>query len=380
MNEDHRIFYSGVTRFVMEIAPRLAKRYEVTLVSTRSENGMRRENLSEGVSVVQFPMYRLPFPNTYIPRFGGDLVPLLNRSDLVFIQTFDLLEPLIRARRLKKPVLFYFHALDWEMLPRAWGLKKTRPLAASPLAASLIRKFWAWCASRVSHVCLPSPSYARYLAESNVKTPCSWIPPGIDTDRFCPAGDKDAAKTLIGISPENFVIGFVGRLWPDKNLDLLLDLFARLHEHKTETRLLIVGKGFKRLEQRAAGQPGVVWVGPQNDVAPYYQAMDLFCHFVGPNETSSFVTMEAMACSVPVIVNAEALPRDYVENGVDGFVIDPPNNLSQAENRILKLLEDATLRERMGARGREKMVKSFRWDETVNRLGDLIEHYTEVSS
>lgn len=372
MNEDHRICYSGVSRFVREILPRLAPRFQVTLVSTRSDSGIRREQLEPDGRVVQFPMYRLPFPDTYIPRFNGDLGDILKKSDLVFIQTLDLFFPLMAARKLGKPVLLYFHALDWEMLPRTWGLRKTKPLVSG-----IIRKLWAIGAARASHICLPWPEYARYLVESGVSTPFSWIPPGLDTVRFRPPEDKRMAHQRIGFNEENFVIGFVGRLWPDKNLDLLFDVFRRFHEVHPEARLLMVGSGFERYEQRAQKEPGVLWVGHQTDVVPFYQAMDLFCHFLQPNETSSFATMEAMSCGVPVVVNAIASPRHYVRDGVSGTVIDPPNDRARISGCLEELFEKPELRARMAAQARKAAQKFFNWDQTVSLLSDLIETYTE---
>ncbi len=376
MNDDHEIICGGVARFVMEIAPRLSRYYQVTVIVTRSKSGIQTQVVNENFQIVQSPAFFVPYTDICIPAVSRAMKKYIQENDFIFIQTLEHLYPLFLTLRLKKKLILYFHCLDWEILPRTLGFGKM-----GFLLVGAIRAFWAYWNRRAHHICLPSPSFSVHLKDAKVKTPFSWVPAGVDLERFVPADEKrkKEMKQRLGLDPAHPVIGFVGRFWPDKNLGFLLKVFSSAYQKNSSLRLLLVGKGYPQYERMVSEFPGVLWVGQQNDVVPYLQAMDVYCHPIAPTETSSLATMEAMACGLPVVVNAVAYPKEYIKNEENGFLIDPPDDLDQFTRRLNALLENAQLRKQIGEKARETIVSQFSWDRTASILKKIFDETGEGS-
>ena len=132
------------------------------------------------------------------------------------------------------------------------------------------------------------------------------IPNGIDTQRYAPAAfERHSVRRDLGFERTDFVAGFVGRLDPIKNLDLLLDILACAAQRSPQLRLLIVGDGpdRERIERVCRDKHlhnRIVFAGPQVDVLPYLRAMDTFL-LTSFREQMPLTLLEAMAVGIPAI-------------------------------------------------------------------------------
>lgn len=199
---------------------------------------------------------------------------------------------------------------------------------------------------------------------------------GVDTDRFVPA-DKAAARRQLGLPTDALVLGIVGRFGPFKRHALLVDAFARLSSARKDIHLLIVGGGGpeeSRVRQQAAACPAAERIhlaGLQQDMRPWYQAMDLLV-VPSTNEGLSNAVLEAMACGVPALCHSACGNAEVITPGDDGLLA----NIDSAE-QLADLLETA-LKDRarlaeMGGKARAKAASAFSIDKMVKAYERLYE-------
>jgi glycosyltransferase involved in cell wall biosynthesis len=197
---------------------------------------------------------------------------------------------------------------------------------------------------------------------------------GVDTTRFQPA-DKAVARRQIGLPPDGFLIGAVGRLCHNKRFGLLIDAFTNMAGDFPGAQLVLVGGSgpdAEAIRQHARQSPvasRIHLVGSQRRPEPYYQAMDLL---VAPSviEGLSNVVLEAMACGVPVLAHQACGNAEVIRGGVDGFVAD----LSTAESlcgQMRMILATPLALVEMGCKARQSMVNGFSLAGMANAYADL---------
>lgn len=367
-HDDWESYSGGISRFVREVAPRLSRFFKVTVIVTVWRKKEEVQSISPTLEIVYLPGFRIPKTSIEIPRLSRKVVQYLEKGDLIFVQTLENLHPLRLALKMKKKTVLFFHSLDWDNVVRSLNLKKMN-FILSPL----VKIFWAHWYKKVNHICLPSLSFVKYLQEERVKVPHTHVPLGVDVEKFSPVSNKTILRKELGLDPNSILIGFVGRLFPEKNIDLLFEIFSRIHKKYSQVRLLLVGKGYKKYEQQAQNQPGVIWAGYQENVAPYLQAMDIYCQPLFHTETTSLSTLEAMSCGLPVIVNAIGCPKEYIKDGENGFLVNPPNDIFRFTQILENLIQHPELRIQISEKARGSMVNRFSWEETTMILKNLFD-------
>ena len=138
-----------------------------------------------------------------------------------------------------------------------------------------------------------------------------------------------------------------------------------------------MGDGPERYLRSFAHIPGVILAGFQDNVVPYLQAMDIYCQPLASFETSSLATMEAMSCGLPVVVGAHGCPKEYIEDGLSGFLIDPSGDEALFVTQLQELIDNPEKRTVMGQRGRRRVLQVFDWDRTATLLGNVFERCLE---
>jgi len=129
---------------------------------------------------------------------------------------------------------------------------------------------------------------------------------GVDVLRFAPSARNEALRRQW--SPQGKpIVGFVGRLAPEKHVERLIALAAR-----DAVQLVIVGDGVDRNKLQTA-MPTAVFTGALygEELAAAYASMDVFVH-PGEHETFCQVVQEALASGLPVIAPDAGGPRDLV--------------------------------------------------------------------
>lgn len=195
------------------------------------------------------------------------------------------------------------------------------PLDSDALKRVAIQMAVEYC-NLCTHVIAPSASIELLLRDRGVLVPLTVIPTGIDLD-FYSSGNRAAFLRAHNVAEDALVIGHVGRLAAEKNLDFLARAVGRyLHDH-AEAVFLVVGAGDHADAVSDAllahAQPSqVLMVGKKTgrELADAYAAMDVFV-FSSQSETQGMVLAEAMAAGAPVVALDGPGVRDVVtrENG-----------------------------------------------------------------
>ena len=176
----------------------------------------------------------------------------------------------------------------------------------------------------VDHVITPSEASLRWLRRHSVTRPASVIPTGVRPPGFF---SRAETRRRLGISPDQRILLFVGRLAIEKNMETLFEAAAMVMADDPAVRLWVVGDGpyreaCHRLARKFSIGDRVKFVGfvPRNDVDPYYAAADLFV-FASVTETQGLVVQEAMTYGLPPVLVDGGGAGAGVESGVNGVLV-----------------------------------------------------------
>ena len=191
-------------------------------------------------------------------------------------------------------------------------------------------------------------------------------------DRVSENGEhREETRRQLGISPERFAVGWIGRMTGVKGMENVLLVFRRLRARGVDAVLCLVGDGPDRsaVEKRAR-ELGVMrqtlFLGFQEEVARFYSAFDALV-LPSLSEGTPVTAIEALAAKRPVVATRVGGVEDVVREGEDGFLVDVDAGAIDAlADRLARLAGDPELREQMGRAGRERVLPRY----SVQRLLD----------
>jgi glycosyltransferase involved in cell wall biosynthesis len=233
---------------------------------------------------------------------------------------------------------------------------------------------------------LLSDSQGRYLhAEEGVgRRP--WesvrevvIPNGIDLPAEQGGEERARARAALGVGPDEFVVGVVGRLSSQKAHEVLFDAVARCLTDVPTLRLVVIGDGPRSGELHAlAQQLGIAsrtsFLGTRRDVTALLPGLDVSC-LSSNHEAVPIALIESMAYGVPVVATDCGAIRDIVEDGEQGFVV-PPQDPGTFADRLRLLARDGELRVRLGKSGRARAEREFGIERTARAYEALMTELT----
>ena len=238
---------------------------------------------------------------------------------------------------------------------------------------------FAWSIIRLIHnsadlTLAPSSSSIADLEDAGIG-PLELWGRGVDLERYHPrnklTGTSERLRRRLRAG-ENVIVGYVGRVAPEKQLERLAALRGI-----PGIQLVIVGDGpsMDSVKRELKGMP-VRYAGRLSgaDLAHAYASFDVFVH-TGTEETFGQTVQEAHASGLPVVAPYAGGPIDLVDHGVDGYLFDP-RSAGDADLRhwVQRLVDDHELRARMGEAGRRRVL-----DRSWERICDeLLEHYEHV--
>ena len=350
---------NGVANSVARTAEHLQRRgHSPLVIAPQPPPGVRRVHVSVPYPVVRMPS--LPMPGYPQIRLGLPTPALTGALRTHATEVVHLASPFVlgawgaaAAKALKLPTVAVYQT-DVAAYARVYRVGMTEGAA------------WRWIRTvhnSAARTLVPSSESAAALAEHGVQNVYMWRR-GVDDVRFHPRHRSAGLRRALAPRGE-LLVGFVGRLAVEKQVELLADA-SRL----PGVRLVVVGDG------PAAGSlrrslPDAVFVGVRHgaQLARLYASLDVFAH-TGPYETFGQAVQEAMASGLPVVAPAAGGPVDLVDDGRTGYLV-PPFEAAGFTAAIRRLAASADLRATFGAAGRAA-IEGRSWIA----VGDeLIGHY-----
>ena len=233
-----------------------------------------------------------------------------------------------------------------------------------PVVEAWIRRLYRKCDALVA----PSESFAQVLREQRMNYDIDIWSRGVDREIFNPGRRDMEWRRGLGMSDDIPVIGFLGRLVMEKGLDVFSDTIDQLKRRKVPHQVLVIGDGPARawFESRI---PDAKFAGFQvgADLGRAVASMDMFFN---PSVTEAFgnVTLESMACGLPVVAAKATGSQSLVEDKVSGRLITP-GAINQFADALQAYCTNTDLRTEHGSTG-ERRSHDYSWDAINQTVAD----------
>jgi glycosyltransferase involved in cell wall biosynthesis len=352
---------NGVAMTLAKLVQGLSHRnHDVQLIrprQTKSDSPMSDSSLEEvlmrGMPIPRYPELKLGLPSkkTLVKTWT------LRRPDVVHIATEGPLgwSALQAAKVLKLPVTSDFRT-NFQSYSKHYGVGWLR----KPIVAYL-RKFHNATACTM----VPTRELMRTLSQNgfaNLKV----VSRGVDTKLFTISKRDTSLRSSWGATDDTKVLISVGRMAPEKNLDQVLKTYEALKVTGLAFKLVMVGDGPLK-EQFQKRYPEIIFPGmlSQSNLAAYYASSDLF---IFPSQTETFgnVTLEALASGIPVLAFDCAAARDWVQTGVNGWLI-AENNPEGFAAQAVTIFNSKDLLDQITQSTRQQVVH-LDWDQIAEQV------------
>ncbi len=241
-----------------------------------------------------------------------------------------------------------------------------------PVVEAWLRKLYRRCDALVA----PSDGMIDVLRAQRMHRDIGIWSRGVERTVFN-SGVRDLAlRRSVGIGDHEVAIGFLGRVVMEKGLPEFADTMAELTRRGVPHKVLVLGDGPAR-EWFAERVPEACFAGylMGEELGRWVAGMDVFFN---PSITETFgnVTLEAMACGVPVVAARATGSTTLVQDGETGTLVEP-GDIAAFADAIQRYVEDASLRARHGGAG-EARSKLFDWDAINRQMADTYVRLVEA--
>jgi len=292
--------------------------------------------------------YRLPI--ALPPRVRRDLAEF--RPNVVHVSSPDIVghRAVTWARRRKIAAVASVHT-RFDTYLAYYHLQ-----ALEPLARDIMRRFYHRC----EVVLAPAESTAAILRAQRMNRDITMWARGVDREQFNPERRDMEWRRSHGIDDDEMVIAFLGRIVMEKGLDVFSDAVHAFADRGFKPRVLVIGEGPARpwFEEQL---PKSIFTGQLtgNDLAQALASADVF---LNPSITEAFgnVTLEAMACGLPVLAAESTGATNLVRDKVTGTLVDG-TEVEEFADALEAYARDPDLRRRHGEAGLA-IAKTMDWD------------------
>ena len=292
-----------------------------------------------------------------------------NRPDIVYVATEGPLgwSAVKVANKLNIPVISGFHT-NFHSYSQHYKLGWLKKIIFSYLK-NLHNKTLCTLA--------PSPEVIDYLKSRGINS-SELFSRGVDTEIYSPVHRSEELRENLGIDKNAPVALYVGRLAPEKNIDLIIRAYQEMKQLAPELRLLIVGDG-PLLNQLKVQHQDIIFAGMQvcNSLSEYYASADVFL-FASETETFGNVVLEAMASGLVVIAYDYAAVKMHINNKVNGIAVEPgnPDAFCHLAARLIRHPEDVNSMRRMSRIKAEQID----WKNVIDNFEKVLVKYVKSGS
>ena len=283
------------------------------------------------------------------------------------------------AKKYHLPMVYTAHSLYDSM---ATCSKSSLMRTVGPKAArGIVRRF----CDRADYVIAPTRHTRDELKSDGIRARYAVVPSGV-TPPAISEGARERIRSQYGLSPQTPLLLYVGRLGPEKRIDLLLRAAANLQtydlpEHLADFRLAVVGEGMcqEELEYLAKElkiRDKVIFPGgqPHATIGDWYAASDIFT-MPSPAETQGLVLVEAMNVGLPCIAVDQGGTREVVVQGETGLRV--PMDSGAFARALDFLLRNPAVCETLGANGKIRALE-YSPETMVRHILDIYERVIKL--
>lgn len=381
------------------VAPRpAAKRrrpMRVLLITQAPGGGVGRHflDLAEGLSAEDIEVVGIYSPRKldrqFRDRLAADGLPAMHelsmRRAIHPLDAVDLRRLLRMIRALGPFDLVHGHSSKGGALARLAAARLQMPCVYTPHAIVTLdptlapwqRRFYAnierWLARRTAAIIAVSNDEATHIHDLGIDSrKVHIVPNGIDQSNL---PTRAEARARLGIGEDTTVVGFVGRLTPQKAPDVMLQAFAAAFKERRDVQLVMVGSGpaedeTRRLVDQLELGRNVLLLG---DVAgpPLMPAFDVFC-LSSRYEAMPYVYLEALAAGLPIVSTEVGGASMSVQEGHNGLLV-PPDDIQALAAALRRLVADGKLRQEF-ALASSAMAESFTAEHMITETLRVYEH------
>ena len=246
-----------------------------------------------------------------------------------------------------------------------------------PVTTLVFRQLERTLATQTTHLVAVSPEVRDDLVALGVApaSKFSVVRLGIDLEGRIASGHSGAElRRLFGIRPDEFVVGWIGRMTGIKRVPDVLHAFRLLLDRGVDARLCLVGDGPDREEaEQCAHDFGVarktLFVGYQREVAAYYALFDALV-LTSANEGTPVVAIESLAASRPVVATRVGGIPDVLDESPPWTLV-PVGDVEGVAGALARLAADPELRREIGEAARERTIERYRVERLVDDVDAL---------
>ncbi|WP_281889928.1 glycosyltransferase family 1 protein [Paenibacillus sp. YYML68] len=331
-----------------------------------AESDQRMVERFYSIPFLLYPECRMAIPNPMnlkktLKAFNPDLIHLATPFNLGLVG-------LHYAKRNHVPVVASYHT-HFDQYLHYYKLPWMEPM---------LWKYMLWFHQDCKKIYAPSRSTQLHLEDKGLKNVEIWSR-GVEVNRFHPFVDRDAVLRARNISPSKFVLLYVGRLAPEKSVDVLMRTFESLPEPlRAKSHLIVAGDGplLRPLQEQYGGEADITFTGFQQgkELSDLYAAADVFV-FPSATETFGNVVLEAMASGTVVVGANAGGVADNIEHGRTGLLCTP-GEAAEFVEAICSIHDDREGAAKLAQAGRSYSQRQS-WDAIFTRL---YESYMEVTA
>lgn len=320
--------------------------HDVALVRPRQPGAATLEGddslLVPGAGLPRYPGLRFGFPagRRLQSRWGAQ------RPDAIYVATEGPLgwSAVRAAKRLGIPAATGFHTRFDDYVGRYGAAFLT------PLVFAWLRRFH----NQADATIVPTQELADFLRSRGFDR-VELLRRAVDAKLFDPARRSEQLRASWGLSGDQLALIYVGRIAPEKHLELAVRAFRAIQTLQPDARFVFVGDGPARAALQAAN-PDFLFVGVQRgeSLAAHFASGDLFL-FPSLSETFGNVTLEAMASGVATVAYDYGAAREHLRSDEHGVAV-PCGDESAFIAAAQRLAADAPLRRRLGRAAREAVA------------------------